>query len=74
MSRQLVLIPASGADWRLDERTRETGRKGVAKAREVLRLADEQARRAAGVTGATSTDDAPSDAANHAANAANPAA
>ena len=70
MSRQLVLIPASGADWRLDERTRETGRKGVAKAREVLRLAHEQARRAAGAAGAASTDEAPSDAAN----AANPAA
>jgi len=46
MSGQLVLIPTTGADWRLDEHTRETGRKGVAAAREVLRLADERARRA----------------------------
>ena len=46
MSGQLVLIPTTGADWRLDERTRETGRKGVAAAREVLRLADERVRRA----------------------------
>jgi len=46
MSGQLVLIHTTGADWRLDERTRETGRKGVAAAREVLRLADERARRA----------------------------
>lgn len=70
MSRQLVLIPASGADWRLDERTRETGRKGVARAREVLRLADEQAGRAASACGAANADEARSDAAN----AANPAA
>lgn len=44
MRGQLVLIPTSAADWRLDERTRETGRKGVAAAREALRMAHERAR------------------------------
>lgn len=43
MRGQLVLIPTTSADWRLDERTRETGRKGVAAAREILRRARAEA-------------------------------
>ncbi|MEA3077832.1 MAG: hypothetical protein QOF60_2740 [Actinomycetota bacterium] len=39
MERQLVLIEDGGADYRLDERTREIGRRGVAAARETLRKA-----------------------------------
>jgi hypothetical protein len=37
MERQLVLIEERGADYRLDERTREIGRRGVAAARDALR-------------------------------------
>ena len=37
MERQLVLIEERGADYQLDERTREIGRRGVAAAREILR-------------------------------------
>ena len=37
MERQLVLIEERGADYRLDERTREIGRRGIAAAREALR-------------------------------------
>ena len=45
MTRQLVLIEDNRKnDWRIDERTREVGRKGLAQAREALRDA---ARRAA---------------------------
>lgn len=40
---QLVLIESSEADFRLDDRTRELGRRGVAAAREALRRASEQA-------------------------------
>ena len=43
MARQLVLIDTSEhgerrgrADWKLDERTKEVGRRGVAQARKVL--------------------------------------
>jgi hypothetical protein len=36
MERQLVLIEHTGSDWRLDERTRELGREGVAAARAAL--------------------------------------
>ena len=37
---QLVLIDTGdGAQWRLDEPTRETGRKGVAEARRALQAA-----------------------------------
>jgi len=36
MARQLVLIEASDVDWRLDERTREIGREGIAQARAAL--------------------------------------
>ena len=39
MERQLVLIEERGADYQLDERTREIGRRGVAAAREALRKA-----------------------------------
>lgn len=39
MDRQLVLIEERGADYRLDERTREIGRRGIAAAREALRKA-----------------------------------
>jgi len=39
MERQLVLIEERGADYRLDERTREIGRRGVAAARDALRKA-----------------------------------
>ena len=35
MARQLTLIPAS-KDWRLDAKTKETGRRGVASARAAL--------------------------------------
>lgn len=37
MERQLVLIEERGADYRLDERTREIGRRGVAAARKALK-------------------------------------
>ncbi|MGH9150288.1 MAG: hypothetical protein ACRD0D_10115 [Acidimicrobiales bacterium] len=37
MARQLVLIETNGAGWRLDELTRDAGRRGVAAAREQLR-------------------------------------
>jgi hypothetical protein len=36
MERQLVLLETP-VDWRLDERTREIGRRGVASARAALR-------------------------------------
>ena len=38
-TRQLVLIDSNGSDraqWRLDERTREVGREGIAAARRAL--------------------------------------
>ena len=43
MTRQLVLIEHEKSDWRLDERTREVGRKGLAEAREALREATRRA-------------------------------
>ena len=43
MTRQLVLIEHEKSDWRLDERTRELGRKGLAEAREALREATRRA-------------------------------
>jgi hypothetical protein len=43
MERQLVLIEERGADYRLDERTREIGRLGVAAARQALRKAASEA-------------------------------
>jgi hypothetical protein len=39
MERQLVLIEDNESDWRLDERTRQLGRQGVAAARVALREA-----------------------------------
>jgi hypothetical protein len=39
MQDQLVLIESSSVDWRLDERTRQLGRRGVEAAREALRQA-----------------------------------
>jgi hypothetical protein len=41
MERQLILLEQD-ADWRLDERTREIGRAGVARAREALRAAGQR--------------------------------
>lgn len=38
MARQLQLLDQA-PDWRLDEATRDTGRKGVAEARAVLQAA-----------------------------------
>ncbi|HKY14095.1 MAG TPA: hypothetical protein VJM33_04165 [Microthrixaceae bacterium] len=37
MSVQLILIDESDRDWRLDDHTREVGRRGIAAARDVLR-------------------------------------
>jgi hypothetical protein len=45
MERQLTLLPDDKTDWRLDEKTRETGRTGLAAARQAL--ADAQRRAAA---------------------------
>jgi len=42
MERQLVLLEQP-EPWRLDERTKEIGRRGVAKAREALREARREA-------------------------------
>ena len=39
MEEQLVLIEGPEPEWRLDERTREAGRRGVEQAREALREA-----------------------------------
>jgi hypothetical protein len=36
---QLVLIDETERQWRLDDRTREVGRRGIAAARDVLRKA-----------------------------------
>ena len=44
MTDQLVLIEATDVDWRLDEHTKEVGRRGIAEARKALA---EAARRAA---------------------------
>jgi hypothetical protein len=47
MARQLVLIESSDVDWRLDERTREIGREGIAQARQALAEAVRRSRIAA---------------------------
>lgn len=39
MERQLILLGDHEADWRLDDETRERGRRGVAVARAALRAA-----------------------------------
>lgn len=44
MERQLALIEEPGSDYRLDDNTREVGRRGVAAAREALRKADHDTR------------------------------
>jgi hypothetical protein len=36
MATQLILIEAKDVDWRLDDRTKELGRAGVAAARQAL--------------------------------------
>ncbi|MGH9179156.1 MAG: hypothetical protein ACRD0N_11480 [Acidimicrobiales bacterium] len=36
MERQLILLEDEGADWRLDDETKERGRQGVAMARAAL--------------------------------------
>jgi hypothetical protein len=41
-TNQLVLIDTRTADFKLDDRTREIGRQGIAAAREALRRADER--------------------------------
>lgn len=47
MVRQLVLISDERHEWRLDERTREVGRQGLAVARQALRQAASTRRPAA---------------------------
>jgi hypothetical protein len=42
MKQQLALIDPPRTAWRLDRKTIETGRKGVAQAREALRQAAER--------------------------------
>jgi hypothetical protein len=39
MARQLALISTTEVDWRLDERTKELGRRGISEARAALRRA-----------------------------------
>ena len=53
MKRQLILLEAPSEPWRLDDRTREIGRRGVARAREALREAERvaEARRQADTEG-----------------------
>ncbi len=43
MNDQLALLEDDERQWRLDERTREIGRRGVAQARQALRQADRPA-------------------------------
>ncbi|MDP9403650.1 MAG: hypothetical protein M3P85_10035 [Actinomycetota bacterium] len=47
MDAQLILLEDEGPDWRLDERTRERGRRGVAAARAALEKATRQVASAA---------------------------
>lgn len=47
MEAQLVLLEDENIDWRLDERTRERGRKGIAAARATLRKVSRQVASAA---------------------------
>ncbi|MGH9124522.1 MAG: hypothetical protein ACRDZ8_07325 [Acidimicrobiales bacterium] len=37
MARQLSLLKPRKVDWRLDERTKEVGRRGISEARAALR-------------------------------------
>ena len=41
-SNQLVLIESNNNDFRIDDRTREIGRKGIAAAREALAVATDR--------------------------------
>ena len=43
MNMQLVLIDDSKADWRLDDKTKDTGRRGLAEARAALQKAAQRA-------------------------------
>ena len=43
--RQLVLLDATSAEWKLDDETRDRGRRGVAEARAALRRAGATNRR-----------------------------
>jgi hypothetical protein len=43
MTRQLLLVDPRDTDWRLDERTRELGRQGIAEARRQLQEAVQRA-------------------------------
>ncbi|MBW3667748.1 MAG: hypothetical protein KY443_00930 [Actinobacteria bacterium] len=36
MARQLVLLDSTGSDWKLDDATRASGRRGIAAARAAL--------------------------------------
>lgn len=42
MATQLVLLENETPSWKLDRRTREVGRRGVAEARAALRRAQQQ--------------------------------
>ena len=46
MARQLDLLPPVDPDWRIDDATREAGRRGLAKARAALAEARARAERA----------------------------
>ncbi len=43
MRRQLVLMEPDKSDWRLDEATKEIGRRGIAEARKALQRAAQSA-------------------------------
>lgn len=43
MARQLDLLPPVDPDWRIDDETREIGRRGLAKARAALDAAQARA-------------------------------
>jgi len=47
MEKQLALIPTGNADWRIDRKTREVARAGLAQAREALEAAVRRAGAAA---------------------------
>jgi hypothetical protein len=43
MDGQLTLLPAHDDEWRLDDATKETGRRGIAEARRILAEARQRA-------------------------------
>ena len=47
MEKQLALIPGGTSEWRIDPKTRETARVGLAQAREALEAAIRRAGSAA---------------------------